>query len=150
MLFTQKIKVNGTHFIYKHVKTSHCYIVRFLLGHSLYKKINEKSKKTKTYSITWFDLGGVSWTEITWRIPSFSRSTTCLNLEFSFSYTGCPTKIKENRLTYYLLIAEVCIVEFILFLRVWGYMKCKLSRSGFELKSPFLFSNDHNHYTTSA
>ena len=35
----------------------------------------------------------------------FKQSTTGLNFEFSFSYIGCPTKVKEFSQSYYLSIA---------------------------------------------
>ena len=41
-----------------------------------------------------------------------------LNSDFSFSLTGCRTKIKTHCLPYYLLIAEKRIVEYMPFPRV--------------------------------
>ena len=46
------------------------------------------------------------------------RSLTCLNTEFSFSYTSRLTKAKEASLPYYLPIAGGRIIGFITFLRV--------------------------------
>ena len=40
---------------------------------------------------------------------SFCCNTTSLNLEFSFSQTGCQTKAKESSLLYYLSLAWVCV-----------------------------------------
>ena len=43
----------------------------------------------------------VSWAKISRQSPSFCSSTTGLNLESSFSWTGCHSKIKEPSLFYY-------------------------------------------------
>ena len=60
---------------------------------------------------------------------------TYLNFGFSFSLTGCHTKVKEPSLTYYLTITAGRIIRFMPFVRVFGYVKCKQPRTGFELGS---------------
>ena len=47
----------------------------------------------------------------------FKESLTGLNSEFSLSYTGCHTKVKEPSLPFYLLIIGGKIADCILFLR---------------------------------
>ena len=47
--------------------------------------------------------------------PIFKRSLTGLNSEFSFSWTGCPTKVKEPSLPDYLPVTGDRIVGFIPF-----------------------------------
>ena len=48
----------------------------------------------------------------------FKQSLTCLNPEFSFSYTSCFTKAEEPSLSYYLPIAGGRVIGFIHFPRV--------------------------------
>ena len=55
---------------------------------------------------------------------SLSRSTTDLNLEIWFSKTSCHTKVKEDNVPYYLLIAGKRIVGFITFPRL--LVLCKI------------------------
>ena len=54
----------------------------------------------------------------------FKQSLTGFNAEFSFSYTGCHTKIKEPSLPYYISIAGGRIIRFITFPRI--LMLCKM------------------------
>ena len=55
----------------------------------------------------------MSWAEIAGQKQSLCRSTKGLNSEFSFSKTGCHTKIKEPNLTNYSTIVGDRIVRFI-------------------------------------
>ena len=53
--------------------------------------------------------------------PTFKRSLTGLNSEFSFSYTSCLTKAEEPSLPYYFPIAGERIIGFIPFPReMWN------------------------------
>ena len=59
----------------------------------------------------------------------FKRSLIGLNSEFSFSYTGCPTKVKEPNMSYYIAITEGRIVGFIAFPRTLVQCEMQLASS---------------------
>ena len=61
-------------------------------------------------------------------------SLTCLNSEFSFSQSSCPTKVKEHCLPCYFSIARGRIIGFTPFPRYKCYVKCKQPCPGFELE----------------
>ena len=66
----------------------------------------------------------LSKSEINRQSPSFSISSTGLNLKFSFSHTGFYTKIRELSLPWYLLIAGEKIVGFFpKVLAIWKMQK---------------------------
>ena len=80
----------------------------------------------------------------------FKWRLTGLNLEFSFSYTGCRNKFIEPRLPYYSLIAGERIVRFIPFPRM--LVQCKMQTASSKIWTRFaghIFNVD-NHYTTGA
>ena len=64
------------------------------------------------------------------QVQSFQQNLAGLHLEFSFSKTGCHTKVKEPSLPYYLFIAERRIARCILFPSVLALceMQTALSR----------------------
>ena len=55
----------------------------------------------------------VSWICVGWKNQSLSKSTTSLNLKFSFSLTICYTRVKEHSVPNYLFLAEWRIIGFI-------------------------------------
>ena len=69
----------------------------------------------------------------------FQWRITVLNSEFSFSLSGCHTKVKEPSLSYYLPIAGGKIYGCIPFLKYWPSEKCKQPYPGFELRSLYPF-----------
>ena len=83
---------------------------------------------------------------INWWYPSLSKSATGLNSEFSFSWTGCHTKIKEPSLLYYLLIVEGRIVGFIPFPRVLTL--CEMQIASFSIWTG-VGNDEDNCYTMS-
>ena len=73
----------------------------------------------------------------------FKRNLKGLNSDFSFSYTGC-----HFSLPFYIPRGRGRIVGFLVFPRVLALWEIQ-SRFGFELGSPYLFSNTNNRSTTS-
>ena len=69
----------------------------------------------------------------------FEWCLTDFNSEFSFSQTGCHTKVKEPRMSYYLPIAGGKITRFIIFPMLLGQYKQSCPR--FDLVSPCPFPN---------
>ena len=67
----------------------------------------------------------------------YKQRTTCLNLEFSSSHTGCHTWLNVHSLPYYLLIGKERIFGFMPF--PWVYVKCRQFCPAFELNTPSLF-----------
>ena len=57
---------------------------------------------------------------VMWKTDNFKLSLTGLNLEFSFSLTGCHAKVKDVSLRFNLSIAGVSIVRFIPLLKGIG------------------------------
>ena len=79
----------------------------------------------------------------------FKQSLTGLNLEFSFSLTGCHTKVKDPGWPYYLLIARGRIVGFISFPRILVLYQMQTASSKFWTQITVFFSNANIHYTMS-
>ena len=78
------------------------------------------------------------------------RNLTCLNSEFSFSQSGCHTKVKDPCLPYYLLIVGGRIIGFIPFSKVLAFCEMQKASSRIWTRVTVSISNDVNHYTTSA
>ena len=78
----------------------------------------------------------------------FKQSMTTLNSKFSFSLTGCNTKVKEPSIPYYLLIAGERIVRFILFPRLFA--QCEMQTASFRIWTQVAESiiHDNNCYST--
>ena len=70
-------------------------------------------------------------------------------IQFSFSLTGCCTKVKEPSLPYYLPIARGRIVGFIFFIRLLLLYKVQSALSRIWTQFTMSISTDDNHYTTS-
>ena len=71
-----------------------------------------------------------------------------MNLELSFSESGCHTKVKELPLLYHLLIAGE--EYFDLDLTVYGQRKMQTASSKIWIQVAVSISYDGNHYTKSA
>ena len=78
----------------------------------------------------------------------FKRSLTCLNSEFSFSYTSCLTKAEEPSLSYYSPIAGGRIIGFIPFPRVLVLCEMKSVSSRIWTRIAVFISYGDNDYTT--
>ena len=78
----------------------------------------------------------------------FKWSLTGLNSEFSFSSTGCRTKVKEFSLPYYLSIAGRRIIGFIPFSRVLSRCEMQTVSSRIQTCVALSVSYDSIHYTT--
>ena len=79
----------------------------------------------------------------------FNRSLTGLNSEFSFSYTGCYSKVKELCLLYYFPIAGGRRVGFILLPKVLALCETQTASPRIWSWITASISYDGNHYTTS-
>ena len=80
----------------------------------------------------------------------FKQSLTGLNSEFSFSKTGCYTKVKEHSLPYYAPIAGRRIIRLIPFPMVLLPCEMWIVSSRIWTKVTLSISNDGNHYTTNS
>ena len=77
----------------------------------------------------------------------FKEFLTGLNSEFSFSYTGCHTKVKELSLPYYLSIAGGRIIRLIPFLSVLLLCEMQTALSRIWTQVAVSISIDDNDYT---
>ena len=98
-----------------------------LYSHSLTHWFYNLASSCRHYSCS------VSCARITCRSQSFFRSASGLNPEFSFSSTGCHTKVKEPSLSYYLPIAGRRKVVFRPFRNILAPSEMQLPLQGFEL-----------------
>ena len=80
----------------------------------------------------------------------FKRSLTGLNSDFSFSRTGCSSKVKEPCLFNYSSIAGGRIVGCIPFPRSLARCEIQTASSRFRTRVTISISNDDNHYTMGA
>ena len=62
-------------------------------------------------------------------------------IQFSFSFTGCHTKVKDPSILYYLHIAEGRTWIRVFLKRIYEKVKIKWLRSRFELDSPSSFAD---------
>ena len=83
-----------------------------------------------------------------WHKVNFKQSLTGLNSEFSFSQTGCHSKIKELSLPYYLPIAGGRIIGFIPFPRVLVQCEMQSVTSRIWIRVAVSIAYNDNHYTT--
>ena len=75
----------------------------------------------------------------------FKQSTTGLNSGFSFSLTGCHSKVKEPKQLYYLLIVGGRIVGFIPFTCVFALCEMQTALSMIWTWAAVSISRDENH-----
>ena len=76
----------------------------------------------------------------------FEQSTTYLTWEFSFSQTGCHTKVKELSLTFYSFITGMRIVRCLSFRHVFAPWEIQTDLSRYWTWVTISISSNDNHY----